>query len=653
MDNHLSGRQHEMKIDPNATVHLMSLLTALYSDQELACIREYSTNANDSHMDAGQKRPIEVTTPTSLFPYLRIKDFGVGMNANTIEHVYSQYGRSTKREQTNTNGSMGIGGKSALSYTNQFSVVGVKDSIKTHVSVSIGADSGGIMEIVDESLTDEHDGVEIVIPAKRFNGFGEKAQNFFKFWAPGTVLLNGKDPSGAKHKVSKHIYVMDETDYYGGDVIVMGNVAYPVKDGLSGGDSVHKYGRRVNLVAFVTMNTPDEVVFTPSREGLIYTPQTNRVIEELKAEYRTAVIQKINDAMTNATSFGEAYKAYVEFEHTYAPALLANITFRGLNMPVGYIKEPVDPNDATKVKTARATIWSTNNYRYSVQTGRDLSFESIMSHMIVKNYPSATGVSGTHKAKVRAYLEDNNIRSSNVIFLPTDHIPGAPWTAEANVVDWSDIKAIKLNTSNSNYTSKSYGGGYEVFNASTGLYVLTHDLAATSKIIYYSKVKNGGNYLAPVEAEMMMKYLPDSIVVECSTNRFDKLQRLFPKALTVYQARFATAIAVVDGLTDLEKEQIKMQSVHHLDYLRGIDYTMINDPFLSRAVEVYRMTNTAGTLAFARISSAARDKAIIAIGKPELEDVQSRYPLLSWTGSDRADVLIYINAKYATLPKGN
>jgi len=225
VDNRLDGRKIEMKIDTAATVHLMSLLTSLYSDQELACIREYSTNADDSHKDAGTKRPIEVTTPTSLSPYFRVKDYGVGMDANTIADVYSQYGRSTKRTQTDTNGSMGIGGKSALSYTHQFTVIGIKDSIKTNVSVSIGNDGGGIMEIVDESLTDDPNGVEIIIPCKRYNDFTNKAAHFFKFWAKGTVLLNGRDPSNGLTKVSDHVYTVDNAGSYEKDVIVMGNVA--------------------------------------------------------------------------------------------------------------------------------------------------------------------------------------------------------------------------------------------------------------------------------------------------------------------------------------------------------------------------------------------------------------------------------------------
>lgn len=49
-----------MTFDENSIAHLMSVLTDLYSDPEMAVIREYSTNALDAHRAAGINDPIEV-----------------------------------------------------------------------------------------------------------------------------------------------------------------------------------------------------------------------------------------------------------------------------------------------------------------------------------------------------------------------------------------------------------------------------------------------------------------------------------------------------------------------------------------------------------------------------------------------------------------
>ena len=648
-----------MKFDVDSTVHLMSLLTDLYSDPEAACVREYSTNADDSHKDAGTSRPIEVTTPTSLSSYLRIKDYGLGMNAQTIEDVYSQYGRSTKRTQTNTNGSMGIGGKCALAYTNQFSVVGIRDGIKTHVSVSRDTDGCGVMEIVDESITDEPNGVEIVIPAKKYNNFAAKAQALFRFWPKGTVLLNGVDPSLELKAFSDRIFIVEDSSSYDSDHIVMGNVAYPANDGLSGGSSIHAYNKKSpTLVAFVTMNGSDEIVFTPSREGLNYTQQTTNVIESLRAEYRAKVISDIQSEMVGAKSFSEAYIVYRRLAGIYADHLLQGVTYAGISMPNGYIYIPNTDNTQGNDKVhSKATVWSVNQSRYAVDTSCDISYKMIMESMVIVNYPGTNGVSGPNKAKIKAYCANKGRRvNSNVILLPTASIPGSPWTDDVSTVDWADIRKIKLGpSSGGNYGSRSYGGGYDVYTPDPkhyngGSYVLTHDLKATDEVVYYSKAQSRDKeFMSSKQRNLFLDWLPGIKIIETALNRHEKLLRLFPKAMTVTEAKSKVGLIVVSSLTDLEKEQIKIQSCSHLDYLKGIDYNEIDDPFLKRAVEVYRMKDTNGILDFKKIDYVTQEKTIAALGKPELLSVQARYPLLTWSSYNAPDHLIYINAKYKAL----
>src|SRR6266498_3259199 len=98
IESTLQGEQVDMTIDDDAIDHIMDLLTDLYSDPEMAVLREYSTNARDSHIEAGiADRPIEVSLPTPLSQFLRIRDFGAGLNAEDIREIYSRYGKSTKR----------------------------------------------------------------------------------------------------------------------------------------------------------------------------------------------------------------------------------------------------------------------------------------------------------------------------------------------------------------------------------------------------------------------------------------------------------------------------------------------------------------------------------------------------------------------------
>jgi hypothetical protein len=61
IESTVSGNRVAMTLDETALVHIMSVLTNLYSDPEKAIIREYATNAWDAHIEAGILRPIEIT----------------------------------------------------------------------------------------------------------------------------------------------------------------------------------------------------------------------------------------------------------------------------------------------------------------------------------------------------------------------------------------------------------------------------------------------------------------------------------------------------------------------------------------------------------------------------------------------------------------
>ena len=98
-----------MTIDPSGMAHVMAILTNLYANAPLAVLREYATNARDSHVAAGSDRPIEVDLPTDLNPSLVIRDFGVGLSEQEIIDVYARYGASTKRDTDDQVGAFGLG----------------------------------------------------------------------------------------------------------------------------------------------------------------------------------------------------------------------------------------------------------------------------------------------------------------------------------------------------------------------------------------------------------------------------------------------------------------------------------------------------------------------------------------------------------------
>ena len=66
----------------------------LYSDEITALLREYGINAMDIHIACGKPElPIRVTLPTQLDSFLKIRDFGTGLDEKGIQE-YVSFGHS-------------------------------------------------------------------------------------------------------------------------------------------------------------------------------------------------------------------------------------------------------------------------------------------------------------------------------------------------------------------------------------------------------------------------------------------------------------------------------------------------------------------------------------------------------------------------------
>lgn len=418
VEGNLSGESVQMTLDSNSLAHLMTVLTNLYSNKTLAIVREYSTNARDSHIEAGcPERPIEVSTPTDFMPYFRVRDYGVGMDADTIRNVYSRYGASTKRNTNTQNGMLGLGSKSALTYTSQFTIQGIKDGIKTHVVVSRAADGSGEMKIIGQQPTTEENGVTIDIPVTNRRDLENVAHDFFKYWEPGTVLLNGKDPS-LKESIRFGKFSVKDSGYT--DYVVMGNVAYPIPQD----DRIMKgYSVGASVVAYVEMG---EVNFTPSRESLHMTALTKDTLSKLRKEFSILARAYVSDKLNKATTHAEALKSYYEIQRTNLAAYADSLTYKNESIP-------------QRVKFD----WC---YRPGINSASQSSHVDIRSLfdrncLIVHGY-TYEKINTNHRQKLKLWCEANNKNVSFAYFVKD--IPLQNWLEEVPQVHWQDVKAMKV-----------------------------------------------------------------------------------------------------------------------------------------------------------------------------------------------------------------
>lgn len=459
IEGNLDGYSIEMDLDDSAEgrAHLLSLMTDLYSDQELAIIREYSTNARDSHIFAGvAHRPIEVTTPhrgenaLTATNALIIEDFGMGMDVTDMEQTFSKYGASDKRGSDAVNGMLGLGGKSALTYTSQFMIQGRKAGVQTNVVVTRNEDGIGVMKIVSQSPTTEGDGVRITIPAHSRNDLESKAETFFYYWQPGTVLLNGAQPNhmldeDGHTKINDNIFLVTDNNRYGygndPDVVVMGNVAYTLTGQHARAFSdVATKNRKTRTVVFADMG---EFTFAPSREALSYTPRTMAGIQKYAGIIKADLEAKVKADLANAGSFAEAFALWSKWGDIVTT--MPKVQFQGkdfidnIQASYGYVDfrndrysrvyggYGLDRNKAGEVKNRVLPL--------SAMLKDEFAF--------VVNFPNGSAPNGNSRKKVEKYLDDNDKSNSIVYFFPGE-LPGKPWTQDVDVIEWDDIKNISL-----------------------------------------------------------------------------------------------------------------------------------------------------------------------------------------------------------------
>lgn len=610
----LGGEKISMGFDANSLPHLYKILVDLYSDQELACIREYSTNAFDSHIDAGITKPIEITTPNAFNPYFKIKDYGVGMDADTIRDVYSKFGASTKRESDAFNGMLGVGCKAGLTYTAQFLVTAVKDGIKTHVSVSRNTDGSGVMEVINVSDTDECNGVEIAIPVKRDNAFARKAKHFFSFWSEGTVLIDGAEPvrfNGEKVGCNSYMTYDLEQDY-----VVMGNVAYPVGNRLFTGRYHHN---AFKVVAFVPMGS---VTFAPSREALLYNDYTSKAIEKIITEFRQAMGDKISDAISAAKTHGEAVEEYMEWNKK-VPTMLGHVTYKGQQIKTSYIVS----DDVFKFRPA------SNKY---ATTKEDVVDFLPMKKMLMITGFTAGQVTATHRAKIRKFLADTN-RENKHCLLSKSQI-GSPWTDDFDIVSWAEVSSTKLER------SEARAVVYDVLT-STGR-LKEQDTFDTSRPIYYISPKD-----KPTNWSVVSASFPDATVVVLSSNRWDKFLKTFPKAIRLSDAIDELAKKVVNDLTEQDKIGYVIDWTTR-DICKYLNENVVEDPELKKVIAAVRAKNGSVTATMKSYNLAASlmdafNKRMPKINSSAIYPLE-RYPLLSTHTVIRSTehCHIYVNTIY-------
>jgi hypothetical protein len=137
----------------------------IYSDKPRSIAREYMTNCLDAHIMVGKEdEPFQVSLPTIFDPSVRFRDFGPGLSKEGMNDVFLVLFESTKDQSDDFVGQMGIGSKSAWSYTDTFTVTSYQDGVATYYSMVFDGINPPDASVMSSGPTDEPNGLEVVVP---------------------------------------------------------------------------------------------------------------------------------------------------------------------------------------------------------------------------------------------------------------------------------------------------------------------------------------------------------------------------------------------------------------------------------------------------------------------------------------------------------
>jgi len=286
-----------------ANAKMVSILSdRLYGNKIRAVIRELSTNAWDSHKEAGHEKPFDVHLPTLMEPFFYIRDYGVGMSDETFHDVYVQYGESTKDDSNEFTGCLGLGSKTPFCYNTKTATIIVwYNGDKKIYTLYPDGDGMPKADLVSQSNSDEPNGIQIMfsVDMDDCDDFEFEAGDIYKYFPV--------PPNFIGHKIS---CVKPASEFEGSNwrivdsksetVVIMGNIAYPINlKNIKTNNELQSYILTKGFEIYVNIGDVD---IQPSREGLEYTNLTKihllRYVDNIIKEATSLAEDKIKNAKT-------------------------------------------------------------------------------------------------------------------------------------------------------------------------------------------------------------------------------------------------------------------------------------------------------------------------------------------------------------------
>lgn len=332
----LDGERAIFQIEANGKA-FRTLIDGLYSNKIRSVIRELSSNARDSHIEANQDRPFEVYLPTSLDPVFRVRDFGVSLDHKGVMELYTRLFKSTKETTNDLTGQLGLGSKSPFAYTDTFSVVAYLDGVRRVYVAYLETDGVPCITHVSDEPSSEPQGLEVSFPAKSadLGSFQVEARYVMLGYRPEEVTFIGMDRKQAVPVMSSDTWALYHSQdavqrSYNVEALVrMGSVVYPQSVA-----AVRKISQSYTLIVDIPIGSAE---VTASRESLSMDDDTRqtirRAVEEAEAEVVKIIEAEYEAAIKQASRVkrAEIYAKYSGIVHGLKGATKVSLVRKDVN----------------------------------------------------------------------------------------------------------------------------------------------------------------------------------------------------------------------------------------------------------------------------------------------------------------------------------
>lgn len=292
------------------------LSSKIYPHPELAIVRELSTNAFDAHVEAiNDHSPFDVHIPTYEEPYFSIRDYGTGMSHETVDQIYTRFFNSTRREDIDSIGQLGLGSKAPIVYVNkrtqerEFKVTSIQDSYRTSYRIYVNENGIPAIEMDgDPAPTSEKNGVFIKIPVNLsdINLFQDAARKIYRWFTVRPNFIGSFNPTPDPQILYKHDDFEIHNDNGRTLNVVMGQISYRV-DAVSVNCPVDPKGS-------IYLKVPRKsCTITPSREHFQYDQKTIDVIKNAFENMKVVLAKELETKVANEPRKFFAEKAKYDF----------------------------------------------------------------------------------------------------------------------------------------------------------------------------------------------------------------------------------------------------------------------------------------------------------------------------------------------------